>query len=326
MKFIFVSLLLSVILPTGFVGAQQTGKVYRLGYLWFSRAEQGQARLDAFLGGLRSHGYVVGKNLTIEFRWADGKPDRLADLAADLVRLNVDVIVTGVNAGVVAAKQATSTIPIVMAIGNDPIGSGLVSSLARPGGNVTGLSMDTGEENFGKRLEFMKQSVGKLSRLAVLFNSANPAHQRYVTSLELPARSLSLTLIPVGYREAGDFANAFETITAQRAGGMFLFSDGVSADQRVPIANLAIRNHLPSSYPERTYVEAGGLMSYGPDLNHNMVRTATYVDKILKGAKPADLPVEQPTKFELVINLKTAKQIGLTIPPNVLARADRVIR
>ncbi len=323
---ILICLLLTVLLPNVSLEAQQTGIVYRLGYLWFSRPEQGQARLDAFVEGLRSHGYVIGKNLTIEFRWADGKTERLAELAADLVRLNVDVIVTGVNPGVVAAKKATSTIPIVMAIGNDPIGSGLVASLARPGGNVTGLSMDTGEENFGKRLELMKESSGKLSRLAVLFNSANPAHQRYVTSLELPARSLSLTLIPVGYREAGDFVNAFKTIMVQRAGGMFLFSDGVSADQRVLIANLAIRNHLPSSYPERTYVEAGGLLSYGPDLNNNMLRAATYVDKILKGAKPAELPIEQPTKFEFILNLKTAKQIGLTIPPNVLARADRVIR
>jgi putative ABC transport system substrate-binding protein len=213
-----------------------------------------------------------------------------------------------------------------MTSGNDPIGSGLVASLARPGGNITGLSMDTGEENFGKRLELMKDASAKLSRLAVLFNSANAAHQLYLKNLEPVARSMSLTLIPVGYREAGDFENAFKTMTAQRAGGMYLFSDGVSADQRSLIASLAVKNRLPSSYPERSYVEAGGLLSYGPDLNNNMRRAATYVDKILKGANPSELPVEQPTKFEFAINLKTAKQIGVTIPPNVLVRADKVVK
>ena len=306
--------------------AQQTAKVYRVGYLWPTRREQGQSRLDAFELGMRGHGYVMGKNLVIEYRWADGKFDRLADLAADLVRLNVDVIVTGVNPGVVAAKQATSTIPIVMTTGNDPVGSGLVASLSRPGGNVTGLSMDTGEENFGKRLELLKEAFAKLSRVAVLFNSANAAHQLYLKNLDQPARHLKLTLIPVGYREIGDFENAFKTMIAQRAGGMYLFSDGVSADQRSLIASLAVKNRLPSAYPERAYVEAGGLLSYGPDLNNNMRRAATYVDKIFKGAKPADLPVEQPMKFEFVINLKTAKQIGLTIPPNVLVRTDKVIK
>jgi putative tryptophan/tyrosine transport system substrate-binding protein len=307
--------------------AQQPAKVYRIGYLWFSPPEQGQSRLTAFQLGLGDLGYVLGKNLLIESRWADGKSDRLADLAADLVRLNVDVIVTGVNSAVVAAKQATSTIPIVMTSGNDPIGSGLVASLARPGGNVTGLSMDTGEKNFGKRLELTKESSGNdLSRVAVLFNGASTAHQLYLKNLDQPARSLKLTLIPVEYREAGDFENAFKTMTTKHAGGMFLFSDGVSAAQRAVIASLAAKNRLPSSYPERSYVEAGGLLSYGPDLNNNMRRAATYVDKIFKGAKPAELPIEQPTKFEFVINLKTAKQIGLTIPPDVLARADKVIR
>jgi len=326
-KKFLISLLATFVLATvALVEAQQPANVYRIGYLWQSRREQGQGRLEAFEQGLRSHGYVVGKNLFIEYRWADGKFDRLADLAADLVRLNVDLIVTGVNPGVVAAKQATSTISIVMTAGNDPVGTGLVASLARPGGNVTGLSLDTGEENFGKRLELMKESSGKLSPLAVLFNSANAAHQRYLKSLESPARSLSVKLIPVGYQEAGDFEKAFEAMKAQRAGGMYLFSDGVSADQRTLIASLAIKNRLPSSYPDRAYVEAGGLLSYGPDLNNNMLRAAAYVDKILKGAKPAELPIEQPTKFEFVINLKTAKQIGVTISPNVLARADRVIR
>ncbi|MGZ8453372.1 MAG: ABC transporter substrate-binding protein [Candidatus Binatia bacterium] len=306
--------------------AQQSTKVYRVGYLWPTRQEQGQSRLDVFKLGMRDYGYEVGKNLSIESRFADGKSDRLPGLAADLVRLNVDVIVTGVNPGVVAAKQATSTIPIVMTSGNDPIGSGLVASLARPGGNVTGLSMDTGEENFGKRLELTKESLSKLSRVAVLFNSGNAAHQLYLKNLEQPARHLKVTLLHVGYREIGDFGNAFKTMTAKRADAMFLFSDGVSADQRPLIASLAIKHRLPSSYPERSYVEAGGLLSYGPDFNNNMRRAAIYVDKILKGANPAELPVEQPTKFDFVVNLITAKQIGVTIPPNVLVRADRVIR
>ncbi len=326
-KKLSVWVLATVILTTiSFADAQQPAKIYRIGYLWPTRLEQGQSRLDMFKQGMREHGYEEGKNLSIEYRFADGKAESLPGLAADLVRLNVDVIVTGVNPGIVAAKQATSTIPIVMTAGNDPIGTGLVASLARPGGNITGLSMDTGEENFGKRLELMKESLSKLSRVAVLFNSANAAHQLYLKNLEGPARHLKVTLIPVPFRETGDFENAFKTMAAQHVGGMFLFSDGVSADQRPQIAALALKNRLPSSYPDRTYVEAGGLLSWGPDFNNNMRRAAIYVDKILKGAKPAELPVEQPTKFEFVVNLKTAKQIGLTIPPNVLARADRVIR
>jgi putative ABC transport system substrate-binding protein len=325
-KIVFWLLAAVLLASVSLADAQQSTKVYRVGYLWPTRQEQGQSRFDAFKLGMRDHGYEVGRNLSIESRFADGKSELLPGLAADLVRLNVDVIVTGVNPGVVAAKQATSTIPIVMTSGNDPIGTGLVASLARPGGNVTGLSMDTGEENFGKRLELMKESLSKLSRVAVLFNSGNAAHQLYLKNLEQPAHHLKLTLLPVGYREIGDFGNAFKTMTVQRADAMFLFSDGVSGDQRPLIASLAIKHRLPSSYPERSYVEAGGLLSYGPNFNNNMRRAAIYVDKILKGANPAELPVEQPTKFEFVVNLKTAKQIGVTIAPNVLVRADQVIR
>lgn len=323
----FVWLLATFLLATvSLAEAQQPANVYRVGYLGTSRREQAQSRIDAFELGMRGHGYVIGKNLFIEYRFADGKFDRLPDLAAELVRLNFDVIVTGVNPGVVALKQATSTIPIVMAFGNDPVGTGLVASLARPGGNVTGLSIDTGGENFGKRLELLKEALSKLARVAVLFNSANAAHQLYLKNLDQPAHSLRLTLIPVAYREAGDFENAFKTMTAKRAGGMFLFSDGVSFDQRYLIASLAVKNRLPSSFPAREYVEAGGLMSYGPDLDNNMRRAATYVDKILKGRTPADLPIEQPMKFDFIVNLKAAKQIGVTIEPNVLVRADRVIK
>ncbi|HXK30569.1 MAG TPA: ABC transporter substrate-binding protein [Candidatus Binatia bacterium] len=323
-KKILVWLLATVILTTvSFAAAQQPTKVYRIGYLGTGTRSP---FVDVFEQGMRDHGYQLGKNLLIEYRFAEGKFDRLPDLAADLVRLNVDVIVTGVNPAIVAAKQATSTIPIVMTFGNDPIGSGLVASLANPGGNLTGLSVDTGDEFLGKRLELMKEMSGKLSRVAVLFNSANSGHQLYLKNLEHPARGLKLTLIPVGYRETGDFENAFKTMTTKQAGGVFLFSDGVSFAQRTLIASLAVKRRLPSGYPAREYVEAGGLASYGPDLNNNMRRAATYVDKILKGTKPADLPVEQPMKFELIISLKTAKQIGLTVPPNLLVRANKVIR
>jgi putative tryptophan/tyrosine transport system substrate-binding protein len=303
--------------------AQQAGKVYRIGYL-------GSAALgpfsDAFAQGLREHGYELGKNLIIEYRSAEGKFDLLPSLATELVRLNVDVIVTSINPTIVAAMQATATIPIVMTFSNDPLGAGLVNNLARPGGNLTGLTIDTGDEFLGKRLELMKETSGNLSRVAVLYNSTNVAHQLYLKNLEAPARVLKFTLVPVGYRDPGDFENAFHTITSAQAGAVFLFSDGASFGQRVLIANLAVKRRLPSGFPAKEYVEAGGLLSYGPDLVHISRRGAAYVDKILKGAKPADLPIEQPTKFELVINLKTAKQIGLTIPPTVLARADRIIK
>ena len=303
--------------------AQQPGKVYRIGYLGTS----GRGPFsDAFEQGLRDHGYELGKNIAIEYRFAEGKFDLLPGLAAELVRLNVDVIVTSINPTIVAAMQATSTIPIVTTFSNDPIGAGLIASLARPGGNITGLSMDTGDEFLGKRLELMKEATGKLSRLAVLYNGANVGHQLYLKNLEAPARTLKLTLIPVAYRESGDFESAFHTLGSKHTGGVFLFSDGVSLAQRALIASLAVKQRLPSGFPAKEYVEAGGLLSYGPDLVHLSRRGAVYVDKILKGAKPADLPVEQPTKFEMVINLNTAKQIGLTIPPNVLARADRVIK
>ena len=303
--------------------ARQAGKVYRIGYLGTS----GRGPFsEAFALGLRDHGYEIGKNLLIEDLFAEGKFDRLPSLAAELVRLNVDVIVTGINPTIVAAMQATSTIPIVMTFGNDPLGAGLVASLARPGGNLTGLTIDTGDEFLGKRLELMKEASSKSSRLAVLYNSTNVGHQLYLKNLEAPARALQLTLIPVGYRDAGDFENAFHTMTVAQAGAVFLFSDGVSFGQRPLIASLAVKHRLPSGFPAKEYVEAGGLLSYGPDLVHLSRRGATYVDKILKGAKAGELPVEQPTKFEFIINLKTAKQIGLTIPPNVLARADKVIR
>ena len=324
----FLSILFVVVLLAVAViaQAQQPGKVPRIGFLDNSSASGNAPLLEAFRQEMRKLGWIEGKNFTFEYRFAEGKFDRLPGLAAELVRLNVDVIVTGINPTIVAAMQATSTIPIVTTFSNDPIGAGLIASLAHPGGNLTGLSMDTGDEFLGKRLELMKEATGKLSRLAVLYNGANVGHQLYLKNLEAPARALKLTLIPVAYRESGDFESAFQTLASKQADGVFLFSDGVSLGQRPLIASLAVKQRLPSGFPAKEYVEAGGLLSYGPDLVHLSRRGAMYVDKILKGAKPADLPVEQPTKFEFVINLKAAKQIGLTIPPNVLARADKVIK
>ena len=213
-----------------------------------------------------------------------------------------------------------------MAAGNDPVGAGLVASLARPGGNITGLSVDAGDELHGKRLDLLKEAVAKLSRVAVLWNTANSAHSHYLKTIEEPAKRLQLTLIPVGFREAGDFEPAFRKVVQERANGLIVFSDGVTLGQRGPIADLAIKNRLPTIFGARQYAEAGGLISYGSDQAERFRRAATYVDKILKGRKPADLPVEQPMKFELVINLKAAKQIGLTIPPWLLMRADKVIK
>ena len=301
--------------------AQQPGKVYRIGYLG------GRGTFsEAFEQGLRDHGYDVGKNLLIEYRSTEGNFDRLPGLAAELLRLNVDAIVSGINPMIDAAMQATSTVPIVMMFANDPVGARLIASLAHPGGNVTGLSIDTGDEFLGKRLELMKEASVKSSRLAVLYNSTNSGHQLYLKNLDAPARALKLTLVPVGYRAPSDFESAFQAMRSKQADAVFLFSDAISFGQRPVIANLAAKHRLPSGYPAKEYVEAGGLLSYGPDLVYISRRAATYVDRILKGAKPAELPVEQPSKFEFVVNLKTAKQIGATIPPNVLVRADRVIR
>ena len=301
--------------------AQQPGKVYRIGYLG------GRGTFsEAFEQGLRDHGYDVGKNLLIEYRSTEGNFDRLPALAGELLRLNVDAIVSGINPMIDAAMQATSTVPIVMMFANDPVGARLIASLAHPGGNVTGLSIDTGDEFLGKRLELMKEASVKSSRLAVLYNSTNSGHQLYLKNLDAPARALKLTLVPVGYRAPSDFESAFQAMRSKQADAVFLFSDAISFGQRPVIANLAAKHRLPSGYPAKEYVEAGGLLSYGPDLVYISRRAATYVDRILKGAKPAELPVEQPTRFEFVVNLKTAKQIGATIPPNVLVRADRVIR
>ena len=286
-----------LVVGVGLAQAQQPKKLSRIGILFGSTPSANSRRIEAFRQGMRELGYVEGKNIVIESRYAEGKFDRLPDLAAELVRLKVDVIVSGGQTPTRAAKEATNTIPLVMANDRDPVGSGFVASLARPGGNITGLSNLASELN-GKRLELLKEIVPKLSRVAVLGTS----------SAEANAESL---------RETELVATAF---------GVQLQYLDVLISQRTQIVELAAKNRLPATYNQPEYVEAGGLMTYGVNLADLYRRAATYVDKILKGAKPADLPVEQPKKFEFIINLKAAKQINLTIPPNVLARADKVIK
>jgi putative tryptophan/tyrosine transport system substrate-binding protein len=304
--------------------AQQPTKVPRIGHLSIFGAS---ARIEAFRQGLRELGYVEGKNINFEFRSADGKLERLPNLAAELVRLKVDIIVTAGAPSARAAMGATVTIPIVMMQVGDPVGSGFVASLARPGGNITGLSA-LAPELSGKRLELLKEIVPKLSRVAVFGTSASPDNAQSLREVEIAAKALDVKLqyldVVLGSK---DIETAFRAATKARAEAVLMMVAGsIVGAHQTQIFELAAKSRLPVIYTARQVVEFGGLMNYGVNIEDLDRRAATYVDKILKGAKPADLPVEQPTKFELVINLKTAKQIGLTIPPNVLARADKVIK
>jgi putative ABC transport system substrate-binding protein len=308
------------------VEAQQVKKVSaRIGYLGGASSSAIAFRTQAFREGLRDLGYVEGKNITIEYRYAQGNFHRQKELAAELAGLNVDVIVTSGPASTRAARETTSTIPIVMTFDSDPVGSGSVASLTRPGGNITGLST-LAPEISGKQLELLKEIVPKLSRVAVLGSSANPGNARVLGEMEAVAQAFSVKLQYRDVLAAKEIEEAFRTARNERADAVAVLAGTIIIAQRTRIAEMAIKSRLPSIYERREFVEAGGLMSYGINIIDLDRRAATYVDKILKGAKPADLPVEQPTKFELAINLKTAKQIGLTIPPNVLARANRVIR
>jgi putative ABC transport system substrate-binding protein len=273
---------------------------------------------------LRDFGYVEGRNIVIEWRYADGKSDRLPSLVSELILLEVNVIVTSATAPAHAAKQATSTIPIVIANHNDPVGAGLVASLARPGGNATGLS-NMQIELGGKRLELLKE-VKRVSRVAVLQIPSAPATPPQMKEIEAAASSLGVRLQPVGWETAKDLKTAFSTMIKGRADALITFSGPRFGLYRTQIIDLSTKNRLPAMYPDVVYVESGGLMSYGAKTTDLFRRAAVYVDKILKGTKPADLPVERPIKFEFIVNLKAAKEIGLTIPPNVLARADRVIK
>jgi putative ABC transport system substrate-binding protein len=308
--------------------AQQPKKVIRIGYLSPLNPASESSRSEAIRLALRELGYIEGQNIATEYRYAEGKRDRYSQLAAELVRLKVDIIVVaGGNPTVRATKNATKTIPIVMTgAGGDPVEAGLVESLARPGGNVTGVTNLTGELG-GKRLELLKEAVPKLARVAVPYDTANANSIRAVKEvLPVAARGLGLTIQPWEVRAADGFETVFAALNKQRPDGLYVSGGPLMLANQKRIADFALTSRLPSTYYYREAVDAGGLMYYGADLADSYRRVAYCVDKILKGAKPADLPVEQPTKFELVINLKTAKQIGLTIPQKVLARADRVIK
>jgi putative ABC transport system substrate-binding protein len=306
-------------------GAQQPGKVPRIGYLTGATPDGQLHRIEAFRQGLRELGYVEGKNIVIEYRYAELKPDRVPALAAELVRLKVDVIVTGGGGLTRAAKEATTTIPIVMTQDSDPVANGFVASLARPGGNITGLS-NFAPEISGKQLELLKEVVPKLSRVAVFGTSTGTTTALSLKEVEPAAGAFGVKLQILHISGPKDIETAFRAAGEGRAGAILVLPGSVFNSNRTQIAKLAVKSKLPAIYSHSEYVVEGGLMTYSASQRDLDRRAATYVDKILKGAKPADLPVEQPKKFEFIINLKAAKQIRLTIPPNVLARADRVIR
>jgi putative ABC transport system substrate-binding protein len=305
--------------------AQQAKKVLRIGLLSGLGPSPMPPTIQAFRQGLRELGYVEGQNILVEYRWSEGKDDRARMLATELVRLKVDVIVTTGSGATRAAKEATSTIPIVMAQDPDPVGNGFVASLARPGGNITGLS-NLGPELSGKRLELLKEVIPGLTRVAVFGTSTFPGNAQILRETELAAGALMVQLQYIDVLDPKDIETAFRAASKGRAEAVLVLAGGVFTSRRTQLAALAVKSRLPAIYYATEFVEDGGLMTYGANRAELHRRAAIYVDKILKGRKPADLPVEQPTKFEFVINLKAAKQIGLAIPPNVLVRADRVIR
>jgi putative ABC transport system substrate-binding protein len=305
--------------------AQQPTKIPRIGFLSGGFPTTNVARHEAFRQGLRELGYVEEKNIVVEYRYAEVKADRERELAAELARLKVDVIVTTGPTVTRAAKEATVTIPIVFAQDVDPVASGFVASLARPGGNITGLST-LAPELSGKQLELLKEIVPKLSRVTVIGISTEPGNAQRLKEIELAAGALKVKLQYLDVLSSKDIETAFRAAGKGRADGVVMLGSAVFNTHRIQIVELAVKSRLPATYTRPEYVEDGGLMTYGPSINDLFRRAATYVDRILKGAKPADLAVEQPKKFEFIINLKAAKQIGLTIPPNVLARADRVIK
>jgi putative ABC transport system substrate-binding protein len=321
---LFSAMAVTVAILTAVLGAeaQPAAKVYRIGYV---RAETPPAvDIEAFREGLRDHGYVEGTNVVVEYRWADGNEERLRSLVAELLRLKVDLIVTSAPAATRVAKEATTTIPIVMVLVADPVAFGFVASLARPGGNVTGFAYLLPEVS-GKRLELLKEAVPALSRVAVLWNAANPYKPFDLKEVEAVADALRVGVNAFPVREPKDFDDAFKAAVKSRAGGLITLEDPFTIAHRTRIVDLALRHRLPAVYAVRPFVEAGGLMSYGPDRADQNRRAAAFVDKILKGAKPADLPVERPTKFDLVINMKTAKALGMKISPSLLLRADQVL-
>ncbi len=317
--------ILALLLFISAVEAQQTKKIHRIGFLASSSGERLKSRMAAFRQGLRELGYLEGKNILIEHRSAAGQFEKLPELAAELVRLRVDILVAEGAPAAHAAKNATSVIPIVIGNAADPVGTGLVTSLARPGGNITGLS----DFNFAvvtKRLGLLKEVVPSATRVAVLLNPTNPTNPLQLKEIQAAAPGLGVTPLPLEAKGPDDIDRAFTAIRKDRAGALIVIGDPMFGTHRRQIAELAVKNRLPAIYGSSDNMDVGALMSYGTNFQELYRRAAVYVDKILKGTKPADLPVEQPTKFELVINLKAAKQIGLTIPQSVLYRADKVIK
>ena len=306
--------------------AQPAGQLHRIGYLVGGSAAANPQFVEAFRQGLRELGWVEGQNIIVEYRFAEGRLDRLPDLAADLVRSKVDIIVAGPSPPAAAAKNATGTIPIVMIAVGSPVEQGLIASLARPGGNVTGVSFSVGLEIVGKQLELLKETAPKVRRVAILSNPANPSHAIAIRDAKVAAKSLGVQLQLLEARGPDAFDGAFAAMAKERVGALLVITDPIFLLYRTRLADLVARRRLPAAGGYRELVEAGGLMSYGPSIPDLWRRAAIYVDKILRGAKPADLPVEQPTKFELVINLKTAKALGLRIPQSVLGRADEIIQ
>jgi putative tryptophan/tyrosine transport system substrate-binding protein len=307
------------------VEAQPAQKIYRIGVLSSASRNTAEHAVKAFDEGLRELGYEEGRNAVIERRFADGQLERLPALAAELVRLKVDVIVTGSNPSIDAVKKATTTIPVVMGLSRDPVGAGFIASLSRPAGNITGLTNDPAPDMLGKNLELLKEAAPRISRIAYLWNPLPSSAEAYRSAAESAARKLGLRLQFIAARRGRDLDDAFSSMARERADGLMVQVDPVFFSARSQLVLLAAKHRLPAVYGVREFAEAGGLMSYGTNIAYQFRRAATYVDKILKGAKPADLPVEQPTKFELVINMKTAKALGLTIPPLLLQRADQVI-
>jgi len=303
--------------------AQQPGKLRTIGFLGQSTRSAASEWVAAFVQRLRELGWMEGRTITIEYRWSEGREERFAEIAAELVRLKVDVILTSGTPEVLAAKQATSVIPIVFATAGDPVGNGLIASLARPGGNVTGMSLQS-NDTAGKRVELLREVVPSLRRLAILANVGNPFSVLELGEAQAAARTLGLEVDTLEIRRPEDIAPAFEALKG-RAQALYVCADGLVNANRIRINTLALSVRLPTIHGYRDYVEAGGLMSYGANLPDLFRRSADYVDKILRGAKPADIPVEQPTKFDLVINLTTAKALGLDVPSSLLARADEVI-
>ena len=322
----FVFALAAIFLAFSFVAqAQQPARIPQIGILINTPASLQSAQVEAFRRRLHELGYVEGKTILIEYRYAEGKLERLPDLAAELVRLKVDVIVASAPRAVFAAKKASATIPIVFAVATDPVGLGLVSSLARPGGNITGLSLMAPDLD-GKRLELLKEAFPKASRVAFLWFPGAPTGNLSLKEMEAAAKALGLKLLSLEVQSLDDFASAFAQAKRDGAQALLTTPHSLITTQARQVLDFAAKNRLPAMYHSSEFVEAGGLMSYGPSYTDSWRRAADFVDKILKGAKPADLPVEQPTKFEFLVNLKTAKQIGLTIPQKVLARADKVIK